>query len=280
MFQRSGLLVVVISLAWNIVAATADDKSKFSLKGVTATGQSVELVAVVRMDQEERLAWRPDGTKIEISKKWGEITRLKGQNPTHGFVFRCQGFRKGQIVAWRDIRATPPVLTDTVPEFVNISATLTDDSPVKFRVGILEPWGPWQKIRPDGKPYPLKPVPKTHQRFYQMVKSGAVSYGKDRPMRTQFALLGVIDRKQIQDLVWHQVYAVDGEGRRVDFWGVVVWKGGPVPCFDLDEDDVAYFEYRMRPYKEWMTFENIPLKPGKNGRAKVTAKKVELPKPQ
>lgn len=253
------------------------------LSATSAHGQIIELVAIVRMDKTVRTAWKPDGSKIEISEKWSKITEAARDNPTHGFVFRCQGFQQGQNLGWGVLvpGMVTPILKDDVPEFVSTSKVIKDGSTAKFRIGILGAWGPWQRIDVDGKPEDSKPVPQELKPLYQFVEAAEIIGGGETAkttLITGFGLKGVVGNKQFQDRGEWEVVAVDGDGKRHDRRGVGIWNGGQIPYFGLAKDDISHFEYRLRPYLEWMTFDNVPLEPGGQPNAKVTTEAVDLSK--
>jgi hypothetical protein len=283
--------------------ATAD-KAKTQHIAVSPNGYSVELVAIVRMDQKERFAWSPDGSKIDISEKWGRLTETGDE--THGFVFRCQEFEDGQNLGWKWTHLVgTPILKDEVPEFVSVStntnqrlptnphwAMIKAGKPLKSNdgftticVGVLGEWGPWRRVQSDGTPHDEKPVPKEFQPLYQLVKSVEIKHGNPEGagrLKCSFLLNGVVGNKQANDLVEYEAVVVDGAGKRHNSNGVGAWLGGEIsgqkPYFGLTEDEIAHFEYRIRPYVEWMTFENIPLEPGKDSKLKITVEKVDPPK--
>lgn len=285
--------------------ATAD-KPKEQHVAVSPNGYSIELVAIVRMDQKEQFAWSPDGSMIDISEKWGRILEVRDQNPTHGFVFRCQGFKNGQNLGWKWTHPLAwPNLKDEVPEFVSVSTNTNERLPTNphwemikagmplkandgfttICVGVLGEWGPWRRVQSDGTPHDQEPVPQDFQPLYQLVKSVEIKHGNpERAGRLKCSLLlnGVVGNKQANDLVVYEVVVVDGAGKRHDPTGVGPWIGGEIagqiPYFGLTEDEIAQFEYRMRPYVEWMTFENIPLQSGRDSKLKVTVNKVDPPK--
>jgi hypothetical protein len=234
------------------------------------------------MDKTVRTAWTPKGNPIEISEKWSEITEVARQQPTHGFVFRCRGFQKGQDLGWGNLvpGMATPILNDDVPEFVSISKTIKEGSTTKIRVGILGEWGPWQKIDAEGKPLDSKPVAKELKPLYRLVQSVEILDGKDseRRLKTGFGLKGIVGNKPFETQGQWEAVVLDGEGKRHDRRGVGLWNGGPIPYFGLAKDDISHFEYRLRPYLEWITFENLPLEPGGKSSAKVTSEAVDLSK--
>ena len=274
--------LMVLTAALLSQSANGEEKEKRALAGASAHGQVIELVAIVRMDKTVRTAWAPDGSKIGISEKWSKITEVRVQKPTHGFVFRCKGFQKGQNLGWGNLvrGMVTPILKDDVPEFVSISKEFQDGSTDKFRVGILGEWGPWQRIDTEGEPEDSKPVPKDLKPLYQLVKGAEILGGRETtsPLKTGFGLMGVVGNKQFEDFGQWEAVVVDGEGKRHDRRGAGIWNNGQVPYFGLAKDDISHFEYRMRPYLEWMTFENIPLESGTDTKAKVTTEAVDLSK--
>jgi hypothetical protein len=285
MVMSAGIWLLMVTLATVLTSqlANADSETPVGKPNAAdaAQGHSIELVAIVRMDKEKPFAWTPQGAKIEISEKWGRITEVRDLNPTHGFVFRCQGFSKGQNLGWRDIRpGATPILKDEIPEWVTVSAKIKEGSTTKIRVGVMGEWGPWRRVHPNGMPADEKPVPKAFQELYGFVKSVETFEGNRNDINNRlkygFGLNGVVGNKQVVDLCEYEVVAIDGDGKRHHGTGVGIWKGGQIPYFGLTEDDLAFFEYRMRPYTEWVTFENIPLKPSNDARMKVSREKTKF----
>jgi hypothetical protein len=85
--------------------------------------------------------------------------------------------------------------------------------------------------------------------------------------------------KNVTDCCEYEAVAIDGDGKRHERSGVGPLPGGKqFPLFNVSEDDLAFFEYRMRPYTEWVTFENIPLQPGNKAKMKVSREKTDLSK--
>ncbi|WP_146391701.1 hypothetical protein [Allorhodopirellula solitaria] len=217
-------------------------------------GATIELVAVIRIDDAGNIAWQPDGCMTEISDDWPDVLRVKNDNPSHGFLFKFDGFKKGRGIGW-DTRLTTPLPGKLLKGFVSVTGKFPKVRSTDIRVGVLGEWGPWQPVEVDGSITSRVNVAGPSTALYTSIDSLNVM-GKSKPLVAPNREEG---SQPLASLAEYEVVAVDSQGQRHRRKGVGVWKDTQAPYFDLSKIDLSSFEFRLRPYTQWVEFKNVPL---------------------
>lgn len=240
-------------------------------------GLRLELCGVLDGNVTTPTAWQPDGTKIDVPKAWPELLRTRGEDPSHGFVFRAKGLAKGQSLIWgKPGRWTTPLFGESVPEYVGISTSVADEDSLKIRVGITDVWGPWQRVEPSGEIKERAKVPDGHRSVYDRIKSTRVFGSDTGTLKTGFVLEGIVET---DDQAEYEVVAVNPQGFRHKRRGVGIWNGSQIPYFEESIKQIDHFEFRLQPYRHWVTFENVSLHAGKPTDVKIKVESLPEPPP-
>lgn len=237
----------------------ADSDGK-SVVAALRDGTTIELVAVIRVRGADDIAWQPDGSRTEISDAWPEVLSVKAEKPTHGFIFRFEGLKPGQGIGW-DAPLTTPHPGEPLKGLASASGSFSETQTTDIRVGVLDEWGPWQPTEADGSIASRVTVAGPVAALYRSINSLSVM-GKSKP-------LVAFDRKEgsqpLASLAECEIVAVDSQSERHRRKGVGVWEDKQAPFFDLAKIDLQSFEFRLRPYTQWVEFKNVPLEPAVSG---------------
>ena len=266
----TGLLVAAV---WSSTLADADDEA--SVDEIVAAelpgGIRVELHGVMDTAPDSRTCWRADGSPLQRPEDWPPLFAARGQNPTHGFVFRVAGLPRSQTIAWRfPGQWFGPNEIDSA-KLICASTRYSDGPTADLKIGIpTADWGPWQRVEKDGTITKPVEVTEPFRDVYKTVKPH-VEPGGTGTLRTGLELEGI---QGIDDRVAYEAVAVDKNGTRHERRGVGVSKRGTIPYFSQDIGEIDHFEYRMRPYQHWVTFENVSLQAGRKTGVKVKVEKA------
>ncbi|NOX56225.1 MAG: M56 family metallopeptidase, partial [Planctomycetes bacterium] len=241
-------------------------------------GLTVELLAVVAHDVETASAWRPDGgpfdTGLELPT-WEGLSPIGLGPKSRVVVLKFTGLTANRHVTYRLSGKWMALHRDK--DGVARLAIATDDEhkPLSFAVGISdEQWGPFQTVNTQGNIEKAIEPPAACRDIYERFKPDHI---KGFPQETHFRWSGL---KPMDDRAEREVVAVDLDGQRHKPYGRTVWqKGGEhfaVEVFQLPRSRIARFEYRLRPYRHWVTFENVSPQPGRMTDVKITARSVPV----
>jgi beta-lactamase regulating signal transducer with metallopeptidase domain len=279
-----GIAAVCMALAFatqtqRTAQASAEEVSAAPVvadKSETAPGQpllvefpdrtSVELLGVAHTETPSAEGWRPDGRRFEEVPDWPDAPKLEFMHESsrkpemRDFVVRLKGIGSRHL-AWR----FPGLPTWRNPGRGDVSTLripvgrIASDAPITFRVGISEPeWGPLQRVDLNGVVTSSEEMPRFCRESYERV----------RPEAPEKLLNSVVFRwnglRNTDDFVDAEVVAIDKSGRRHQPGGSTAWGDEPfrATVFSLAAEDIDHFEYRLRPWRHWVTFENVSLKPG------------------
>jgi beta-lactamase regulating signal transducer with metallopeptidase domain len=257
----AGLLSIFISVTVSVDAneleLTTDEPTAVFVAQVTEA-ISVELHGVVNAAPNSVGCWQADGTSMKRKDDWPEVLAVRDQNPTHGFVFRLKGISKTQSLAWRiPGQWAVPDHVKGPNQIVIPSTRITDGETVDLEVGITTAdWGPWQRVEKNGsvdQPVQADPV---LQNCYDGVGTD-VHVGNIGTLLTGLELRGIPSSESRMD---YEVVAIGVDGVRHAFNGASASAAGnTIRYFSQKIADIKYFEFRLRPYHQWATFENVSL---------------------
>ncbi|MCA9051274.1 MAG: M56 family metallopeptidase, partial [Planctomycetaceae bacterium] len=222
---------------------------------------SVELWAIHAHNKPED-AWRADGSgfeQIPDLPEWRDevnpftpesrhlLFRWKGIDGIAAQTYRVPGFR---LFGQADKDGTGRLIADRSAEgdVITVRAGLTDVE-----------WGPWRKVDHDGQVEEPTAVPSACRDAYAMMTSlDTVDYGNS----TWFCWPGY----KLEDHAQCQIVAVETDGTRHEYHQAALrgdmQNPDSVYIFDLPPKQIDHFEFRLRPFRHWVTFENVSLQPG------------------
>lgn len=274
-----GIACMLASSAGNSLAQESDS-SKQKRFSVSVTDElSVTLIAVRPHQLAEEKVWQPDGSSFELSP---ELPKLRSNSATlelNGLeiVFQYDGLGKSQNPTYRmeGLNSAWPVDEEGFGSV--IVKPIENHASGTVRIGIPDQlWGPWVAVNHAGQiigPVVLTPP---YQESYAAVRPrDAVSSGDS----TLFRWATNDDQR---DLAAIEVVAVDKQGSRHQRDGATAWDDAegvarPADVFDRYNEAIDHFEYRLRPYRHWVTFENVSLVIGDRTEPMSSVRTVEIP---
>lgn len=278
------MLLRILVIGWVALLATwpggsaaeesaADGAAAKKLSWEFPTGAQVELVAVVDLQSEPKVAWRANGEPCEVAKEWPEIMRVT-EKATHGFVFRCQKFGPGQGIDFRQnpLGATP-IPKESVPEFVTMSSvvfpTLKQGS---IQVAQLGAWGPWQRFEVDGSRAKVEQPDGPNGKLYGLVEGVTLEHSPRFNLKVGVILRGFSGKWSMRELEPGQaeIVAHDLTGKVHEPRGGAVYEKSQIGFFSLPVESTDYYAYRLRPVLHWIKFDGIALKANGGTKVKVT----------
>ncbi|MEZ6060794.1 MAG: M56 family metallopeptidase [Planctomycetaceae bacterium] len=268
--------------------STADDAAETkSFVAKISDDMSVELLAI-HSHSDPADIWQANGTRFATPpeiQKWRDTANRFNSDARH-LIFRWKG---EAFARWNGPDNTPG-LTYRVPGLrmylipdksgvARVIAEPADDGDVvSAKVGVTDvDWGPWQKV--DGKGMIIGPVdiPPACRDAYEHIKPDHMEERVGSCLFCWSGLEGFDDRAQ------SQLVAVTADGERQDYDGRTAWDGPSGPeiaeVFNLPLNDIDHFEFRLRPYRHWVTFENVSLQPEKKSNVKTSVESIPVPPP-
>jgi len=260
-------------------------------------GHSVELVGLKEMEPGLKW-WKADGRSMEsvvLDKSHG---RVLDPHAICQALLYVRGPKSIMDVtnnhsAMR-LETTFPDGTRGVRYHMLVTPNAPSSSSGTIRIGVATvPLSPWRRLNAKGQKMPAVPPdledwiaddivvesvdhPTLEQRF---VAGKPVSVPPDAQQRNAKSL-------QQTQLTWKletlqdetidlEMKLIDVDGKPHQNTGLVGFENSTKRgafIFDVPVDRVSRFEYRMRPYQHWITFENVSLQPGKRTNVKVAVK--------
>lgn len=274
-----GILLAMIAAVgiWSSGIVDADEaaeKAELSASFVAHVSDniSVELVALLPHWSEADSAWMPNGRMFATPPEiplLGEASRLDPMDNIVDVCLRFTGIGDTARVEYRfpGARTAVPAGTNAA---IRVSFEPDENVDVcNLRVGIAEAtWGPWLQLDRDGKSVPSFDVPPEFREVYSQIKPDGIATHGD------WFELSWSGQDPLDDIgIWEAV-AVKARGRQI---GANARSKLRIPArtfhnnqFDVPITEVDHFEYRLRPYRHWVTFENVALKAGKKTDVKIT----------
>ncbi|MBS0203622.1 MAG: hypothetical protein JSS49_12025 [Planctomycetes bacterium] len=236
---------------------------------------SVELVAIVPHMGESNLAWHPNGDPFREPPQLPAWDRGLSTKHFIGNAYDCvlkfNGVERERGIAYR----TPwdmSVKNREESQFVRVACSDGGKSKDRFlTVGITDPeWGPVQKVNADGTiDAPVK-VSAACRDVYEKLKPHHV-----QPLANEIRLCWT---NHIENLAECEVFAIDQAGNRRMSYGSSAWNSGndvfAAQIFNIPKSSIVGFEYRLRPYRYWVTFAPLAKSAGKIVATKKTVSTV------
>ena len=260
-----------------------------------ADGLSIELVGMTKNTRPASNGWRPDGRPLEEEEVWPSTILLHDKNITAAylenephpdpdddaidFLFRFRGLKSLPSVTYQlpalggSYHRHP--LSD--PYLIRACARLRGSQPnTKWnppdgvvRVGLTDqPWGQWIQISPEGEVVNPLNEGDLYRKEYDQIRIKGVVQNDRAPDKRVLLLTQPKDYSTHYDF---QIRGIDPDGK--EQW-VLQWQHQDVPGTDEQEErwgvsnqekkPVARYEFRLRPYQHWVTFENVSLAAGQH----------------
>lgn len=270
--------------------AASTESSPFDERSVSAAvteNLSVELLAIHEHQQsteEDRQSpaapkpvWRGNGEVYTVPPElppWLDTSHRYAEGARH-VLFRVKGLSANQHVGCRadGIRfVMNPDETGVVRAVVEPGVS---SSTTSFRLGVTDvDWGPWIKVDPEGQEQEGVEIPAACRDVYNRI---GVSHINLRGGESQFVWLGL---RGVDDTAQSSLVAVDKDGKRWPM-SAASFEGSPakpllVEIFNVPPRQLDHFEFRLRPYRHWVTLEDVSLKPGHKTTPRVKVETVPV----
>jgi len=310
-----GVTVASLGIAWTLTVMTwlahAENDLSPSEAGANPSashvvkipgGLEVEFVGITKNEASSQAGWRPDGMKMGDVGDWPKGVALFGGNmsgtrtPTdkpidsnaYDLLMEFRGLRRQPSFSLELPGDGAAYVHAPVTEIyrMRISTRLRDQTQFpsdNVRIGLTdEPWGKWLQISAKGEILNPPGDDDLYRSSYSQIELQRVESSQDDPQRTVL----VLRQPQRSDrLHAFELRAVDTDGEeRRDFSSQI----RNVDGLELDESEweigpfsegkqLARFEYRVRPYRHWVTFADVSLQPGTKTEVKATVESVADP---
>ena len=267
---------LAVSMSWSLAAKDDEESSRQPVLAKLPGNITVELVGVGFHPSKDREWWRPDGGKLE------QQPQLKDQPFIDAGSLQQAQFRELLI----QIRGLPrdqySIRTELSPDVKSTGTSFSyeggvwvgrhiagpfDSKTTAIRVGLTtEPFGPLVTIDAAGRKQ-AGALAKELAPFYDRIVPLGVGEAEGKPE----LLLESSSFKELATLAECEVRAIDVDGKAYERQLTAMPSSGAEPSrirFDLPRGRLARFEYRVRPYQHFVTFDNVSLNPGQ--KTKVT----------
>ena len=256
-------------------------------------GVEIELLRIVRNDLPEDLSWTPDGMPSPGRLDWPQRSHYKVQPDGNGYSSSNEG--PGSDRAWdfayevRSAGSKPFVSVDVVgegstsssqflpaigPRLVTVLPKVPESlTAFQLRVG-TEPWGEWIQVGADGEilnPEAMSKSPNSPEKLVTVAGAGLDAENLDRSWIKWLAPPNGGEYYQME------VRAIDDDGKIVESRSSSTGSRETTKSFELPLDRLARFEYRLRPYRHFVRFDQICTDPKKPTEVKVTVDPIVYP---
>lgn len=243
---------------------------------------AVELVGVGFHPSKDKPWWKPDGRPLEprpmLEGGFSVMSGSPQQAQCREFLIHIRGLPREHAVT----TDYGPVSAATGSSYSNglwvgeHGAGPFKSDTTSVRVGLTtEPYGPTVEIDITGTRQPAE-LPADLQPFYDRIVPLRV---EEVDGQTELILDGKASNNLFKEAAW-ELHAVDVDGEKHRRSSESVTRSGERHfTFKLPRNRIARFEYRLRPYRHWATFENVSLEPGRTTEVKVSTESQPAPRP-
>ena len=261
-------------------AAKLSNGGQVELVGVAAT-TAVRSDGVTRRN--DNVWWRPDGTRFETPPDVPSFKPVAGPRQARGprerdFLLKVSGVEP-TFGAWAVVGRSSPMRMERSPSrsesekatLVRINAAVTEDESTEvWFVVAHDEYGPVQTISPQGKLLGTVTPPEDLREWYSSIQPLKV----DQEGETTRLWL-TISKDRISTAIDLPFSAIDVDGKSHPSTSLQTRGGRHTAEFPLPAERVARFEYKLRPYRTWITFQNVSLDEGHSTNIVVQTKSLE-----
>lgn len=297
-----GVFAYILAMTFSsISSAEEDDPFHVTLP----SGVKVEIVGVVTNGSPLSEGWKPDGGPLGAIEDWPEkirrIISRKGEIISIGdngepdknardLLWRFYGFKSQPSIKMSFPNGSYGWSSPPLSDPYYFSAGYIPQKPMKHitvRLGMTdEPWGTTQEVSTTGEFLNDLTKDDYHLGIYQSVKVLRVSPSKNDQTSMEIALEMPAEYQTLFDF---KLVAINDQNTRMTSnESSTSYEPGPLKTkrtlftsrFDLPEDRLARFEYKLRPYRYWITYENVSFEPDQMTEVKISVETVTDPEPQ
>ncbi|WP_459557583.1 hypothetical protein [Lacunimicrobium album] len=265
-------------------------------------GHTLEFVGITKNTAKAEEGWRPDGKPLEKPGYWKSTIVLHGGNTSGAYTENGEHPEPDEnaldfLFRWKGLKAQPSI-TFEMPTTGSSFHNNPVEDPYQLRVsgrlreapapgtGLLtpahavavgftdQPWGPWVKISPEGKV--LNPIQgdDPYASTYKLIEVLGSAPPEERvPGVNQVVIRQPSSNKDPSD-EWHhysfEFRGIDTDGK--EHWAMMMTGRSDGGAFQTCEYGLSrplpegktfsHYEYRVRPYKYWVTFDHVSMKAG------------------
>lgn len=272
-------------------------------------GRSFELVGITKNTALAKDGWKPDGTPIGDVGHWPSTIVLHDKGSSSAYAENGSHPKPDAdaidlLVRFRGLKEQPSLTFDMATigssyhhlplkdpyEFRVSTRRRGEPSPGgkwgipdgEMRVGLTdEPWGKWVQISPAGEVLNPSQPGERHHRYYDKVLIHEVIDHERAPNKKALVLCQPKDASSLYNF---EIRGIDEDGKPQ--W-VLEWEGRGVKDTDLktgnwglatpEKKPLARYEFRLRPYRHWVTISGVQFAPGKASKIETSVKTIADP---
>lgn len=274
-YNEEGLLFWFDGDAISQIVISNQQCKEEKFKTTLDNGVTVELIGVCDYPKGEARCWRPDGSKSQeqiYATKWNKQTPQPNE---FGIILKLDG-PEDLSFAWKEIDGSEGyegscrVMDDQGNQLENFTAAIADMAEKKtttmIRIGIAtEPWR----------------TEATHS-GRGMTTTGSKNILFSQAFETNSFIGLTVSSQWLKDRQCRakRIVAVDTKGQVHTTKNIGSVASGEIDQMtakfqDLKLKDIAEFQFQTRPY-QWVTFNNVSLKPGHKTDVQVEAEDTKL----
>ncbi|MEJ7595266.1 MAG: hypothetical protein WKF77_27415 [Planctomycetaceae bacterium] len=241
----------------------------------------VELIGVSFHPSTGNDWWRPDGSELKTlpdlsdDGKFTVGSDAQARATCREFLIQIRGLPKDHSIRtdYGASAATGSSFKDGVWTGYHGAGSFKDlTTSIKLCIATV-PYGPVMTIDPSGMKTKRIAIGENLGSLYDLMAPVGVN---DNSGETGL-LLDNISYSKLHELAEWELHAVDNDGARHRHYTAFVPDMPNYPCelfFRLPNAKISRFEYRVRPYRHFVTFENVSLEPGQKSDVTVSVKSL------
>ncbi len=272
-------------------------------------GRSFELVGITKNTALAKNGWKPDGSPIGDVGYWPSTIVLHGKNSSSAYAENGSHPEPDAdaidlLVRFRGLKEQPSLTFEMATNGSGYHQSPLKD-PYEFRlstrrrgepspgakwsvpdgvvrVGLTdEPWGKWVQVSLQGDVLNPSEPGERHHRYYDKVLIHEAIEHERAPNKKALVLCQPKDASSLYNF---EIRGIDEDGKPQ--W-VLEWEGREVKDTDLktgnwglassEKKPLARYEFRLRPYRHWVTLTGVSFEPGKKSKVETSTKTIPDP---
>ncbi|HRA88188.1 MAG TPA: M56 family metallopeptidase, partial [Planctomycetaceae bacterium] len=272
--------ICVLSATWGLVANDETPKMPQPAVATLPGNVTIELVGVSFHPSTGNDWWRPDGSELKTlpdlsdDRKFTVGSDAQARAKCREFLIQIRGLPKDHSVSTNyEASSASGSSFENGLWTGNHGAGPFNDSTTTIKLSIAtEPFGPVQVFDRDG----VKTKDISIRRDLKSLYDQIVPLGVREDSNETVLLLENAPYGDLYMLATWELVVVDTEGvhhrRNSEF--VSALSNPRELRFPLPNSSISHFEYRVRPYRHFVTFENVSLEPGQKSEVKISVKSL------
>ena len=269
-------------------------------------GRSVELVGITKNTAPAKDGWKPNGTPMGDVGDWRSTIVLHGKNSSSAFTEggvhpEPDADAIDVLVRFRGLKEQPSLTFDMAtngssyhqlplkdPYEIRVS-TRRRGEPFpgakwsvpdgEVRIGLTDaPWGKWVQISPEGDVLNPSQAGERYHRYYDAIRVHDIVDQEQAPNKKALIVCQPIDGPSLY------VFEMRGIGEDDKPQWVLEYESGVKRDADLryahwglgsaEKQPLKRYEFRLRPYRHWVTVTGVQFEPGKPSKVETSLKTI------